>query len=178
MDEIKCLNLGWCKALSYAKGELGSWVSEQYLCLVRVAPWFYSRLVNLKKEDKKFVEPKKSQENWTKKENSGWLKVRNVKRGGSALEIRARVAQLMRQAGGPPQVCEGKGCAPKIAVSVMTRLSEMIALMMQKQVQEETLVDMEFRIKLFLSAFERLYESLRGELDNPKWLTSYNFCRY
>jgi hypothetical protein len=44
LESIQKLGLSWCKCIAYKSGNLGGWVSENYLSLARVLPWFYGSI--------------------------------------------------------------------------------------------------------------------------------------
>lgn len=52
LNEIKSLNLEWCKILEYPKTDkTGGWVSENFAAMARLGEWFYSMIHFLFPED-------------------------------------------------------------------------------------------------------------------------------
>ena len=46
LEIIKHMHISWAPAVPYSNGKLGGWVSENYLVLCKVMPWFYLRFCN------------------------------------------------------------------------------------------------------------------------------------
>ena len=47
LQDVKELNLDWCKLLPYCGGKFGSWMAANYLATARVNYWFYSMIHTL-----------------------------------------------------------------------------------------------------------------------------------
>jgi hypothetical protein len=47
LECIQKLNMSWCKCIIYESGNFGGWVSENYLSLGRLLPWFMVPLITL-----------------------------------------------------------------------------------------------------------------------------------
>ena len=177
-ESVQSMNLGWCKALPYRGGTFGGWVSEIFLCIARLLPWVYSRLLHVAADPAIYTDPdEKPMSKWTKKENIAWLRHRRLAVSGSAKEVMERVHVEVNQADGPPPVVQING-GPVTHVLTMVKLLHIMTcnLMTKTIIREVTAVECERLIKLFLSAFDIFDASMRdGTTRNPKWLTSYNF---
>jgi hypothetical protein len=68
----------------YNGAKLGGWISENYLALARLNCWFYSMLSTVVAEYK-LIEPQTPQQDWTMKQNLGWLKVRDLSIGAAKM---------------------------------------------------------------------------------------------
>jgi hypothetical protein len=44
LEYIQKLGLSWCKCIAYKSGNFGGWVSENYLAIGRLLPWFYGSI--------------------------------------------------------------------------------------------------------------------------------------
>ena len=78
LQEVKELNLDWCKLIPYNGGKFGGWMAEIFLAMARVNCWFYSMIHTLPKEDEYTGDPDKCQTKWIIKENQSWLRARGI----------------------------------------------------------------------------------------------------
>ena len=46
LEIIKHMHMSWAPAVPYSNGKLGGWVSENFLVLCKIMPWFYLRFCN------------------------------------------------------------------------------------------------------------------------------------
>ena len=177
LEKIQALNLSYCRVLGYKKGKLGGWVSENYLGFSRVGGWFYGHFGSTKKtaERQPYKEPNKPQEKWTKKENEAWLAARRLPRKGNAKELSAEVAKLLASEGGPPEVVEIEGGGCELFLAAVNGFLRLVSVVMQDFMNEELLLEMEFRVKVFLTLFEDFDSKMRAPKDKPKAVTTYNF---
>ena len=74
LDSIQALRIEWCKAILYNGDGFGVWWAESYLAMARLTPWFYSKLDKLAEEDSYGGDPTTNPKDWTKRQNSAWLK--------------------------------------------------------------------------------------------------------
>lgn len=174
LEKVQSLNLSYCRVLGYKKGKLGGWVSENYLGFARIAGWFYNHFGTTKKRAA-YQQPEKEQKKWTKKENAGWLQARLLPQKGNAKELSTQVATYMAQEGGPPPLMETGGGPNTLFLQSVNGLLSLIAVVMQDFVNEELLLEMDYRAKLFLTLFERMDSKMRKPKDKPKAVTTYNF---
>ena len=182
LDPVQDLQLSWCKCLSYTGGKLAGWVSENYIAMARISPWFYSRLDKLS-ADPVFVEPSGvCQKRWLKKHNHGWLAARGLDTTGNAETLRDRVAMYMSSPDGIPTVIGPKGGPVSGTLKMIISLYVMISRLMCTNSDEGTIHDVKRSIKIFLSRFHEYDSGLSKRsseeevvTEDPTWISSYNF---
>jgi len=174
LEQVQKLTISWCKAMPFLKGSLGGWVSESHLAFVRLSKWFMSLLHGIEKEDA-YVDPDTNQSTWNKKENQSWLRARELKIGGSATELKERVANYLN-ATPVPELMGGRGGALENVLVLSRSLTRMICFAMSEKVDRDMLEEFDFCIKKFLCDFENLECNLRKATDKPKFVTCYNLC--
>jgi hypothetical protein len=103
LEFIQKMGLSWCKCIEYKAGKFGGWVSENYLAIARLLPWFYGAIEHIA-TDRQFADPVGPQKRWTKLENHTWLMIRALDTKGNAAELRDRVHYFMHLLGGPPPI--------------------------------------------------------------------------
>ena len=174
LEKVGKLNLTYCRVMGYKKGKLGAWVSENYLGFARVSQWFYSHFGGTEAEEE-FRDPEKPPDKWLVKENKGWLDCRELSTEGNAKELRQRVKEAMEREGGPPPILRGSCGKSGDFQEALVAAIRMIAVIMQDFVDDELLLEMEYRIKVFMTKFDTFDRSIRGEDDKPTWESSYNY---
>lgn len=181
MLSLRDLHLSWLKAEPYTRGELGGWVSENFLALARVYTWVYSGLFFIA-ADPEYIPPDKPQNKWTKVENQKWLSVRKLNIDGNAAVLRERVAMLMASEDGPPPIPPPSGGSIAKVSHVVIRLQCMISFLMGTDGNDMTTDDSSISsllIRLFLNAVFDIDVAMRADNDQsnkkPIWLSSYNF---
>ena len=185
LESVQSLGLGWCKALPYTTGNFGGWVSENYLALARLLPWFYSSIPLINEVRPPYVEPRGHPKNWTVKQNKYWLLSRNLPTGGLAKVLKERVCLYMNQEGGPPPITgEATGTAADVT-EVARSLWCMVCNIMVKEVSVYEIETAHHQIKCFLSVFDILDNHIpkkklkKAKNTNvsppPMWVTSYNY---
>jgi hypothetical protein len=95
----------------YTGAKLGGWISENCLALERLNCWFYSML-QANVTEYQYIEPHTPQQDWTMKQNLGWLKVHDLSRGGAKMntkDLSQLVHDYMTQLGGPPPIKQYTG---------------------------------------------------------------------
>ena len=156
LEAVQSLGIQWCKALPYTTGNFGGWVSENYLALARVLPWFYSSLTFVEGVVKPYVEPDGPPHKWTVPQNKYWLSSRNLPTAGLAKVLRALVAQYMNQEGGPLPVCAPATSTTGDITAVIRSLWCMVCNLMVKEVTEDHIRVVKQQIKCFLSLYDTL----------------------
>ena len=175
LDVVQKLNLNWCKVLPYPSGRFGGWVSENYLALARLLPWFYAPLDEIAGDPEVYEQPVCPQWLWTAKENKLWLSKRGLAATGLADVLRHRVNHYMTQEDGPPPLLQPVGGPVSDVFMMLECLWSMTGYMMAKTVNSSHVATCEHHIKLFLSAFDRFDGKIRKSKDKPMWLSSYNY---
>ena len=186
LESVQYLRLGWCKVLPYTSGNFGGWVSENYLALARLLPWFYSALPFAENGVRlPYVEPTGPPKRWTVKQNKYWLSSRKLSINGLAKDLRERVALLMSQDGGPPEpVIDDVATG---TVTDVTEVARSLWCMVCNLMIKEVVIDRDVRvarhqIKLFLNVYHifdshipKKSKKKRKESQPPTWVSSYNF---
>jgi hypothetical protein len=90
LSAVSELQLSWCKVIKFSGGKMAGWVSENYLGLVRILPWFYSELESIV-EEVTYTAPSKPQKQWTSVENRQWLMAHGI----PCRNLRAKELQLL-----------------------------------------------------------------------------------
>ena len=174
LESIQKLGLSWCKCIAYKSGTLGGWVSENYLALARLLPWFYGSIDTIA-EDQQFETPTVAQKHWTKQQNVAWLSVRGLNTRGTAKELQIHVHNYLAAQEGPPPVLPLQG-GPVVGVQEMLfSLHHLICHVMHRSSELSHIFRVERAIKNFLTYFEHFDKAMRRESDTPTWITSYNF---
>ena len=68
-----------------------------------------------------------------------------------------------------------RGGAVEQLQAMVVALTAMLAQLMDRTVTEESILEAERRIKIFLTLFHRVDQRLKKEKDDPAWVSSYNF---
>jgi hypothetical protein len=139
--------------VTYTGAKLGGWIYDNYLSLARLSCWFYSKLSTVV-TDFKTIEPRTPQKDWTMKQNIGWLKVRDLSRGVSSLNVKdlsALVDKYMNQSGGPPPIKQNIGGNVENIEHLVESFSSMISACMQSQYCKRDVELLDLKIKVFLS---------------------------
>jgi hypothetical protein len=175
LEEIQEMRLDYNKAMPMSGGLRGAWVSEQYLGFSKIMIWWFS-LINCATEDDAFVQPTGIQSKWNRKENEGWLKERELSCKGTALEVKQRVKHYMERVGGPPEITKDKTATTEMVLQMITSLYSVLSLAMTEQVDKNTLKELRFSVKRFMTDFENVDVKVRPNRTKPKWVTKYNIA--
>ena len=177
LQEIKELNLDWCKLLPYTGGKFGGWMAENYLAMARVNCWFYSMIHTLPLEKKYAGDPIKCQTKWMKTENQAWLRARGIRFDAKATAsvLSLEVAKLIIS-DEVPQIIPRSTYAASHVQDLMYHSCTMIKLVMSRKVNEEYLTNLDNAIKVFLTQFNKFDESIKiKKKEKPQWISSYNY---
>ena len=181
LDAIQALDLPWCKALPYAKGSGGAWVSENYLALGKLLPWFYSMLDKVKPDVREEVEnlvyDRENKKCWTSEQCKYWLEHRGLDSSGKADARQKRVHYYQtRKEGVPDRIKRGK-VTPNKVMMVIQSLFAMLSRLMSKTTNEDSICEADCYTRIFLSYFS-LFDKLMianqpGRV--PSWVSHANF---
>jgi len=176
LESIQTLHLPWCKILPYNKGTGGSWVSENYLAMAKLMPWFFSMLTMVKLDERDMeIEKKPYSKNWTKTDCQQWLKHRNLPLSGKAEEVKERVRLLQTQDGGPPKQHLNQP-TPKKVLLCLEALNAMIARLMAQTTTEEIIQDTDCHVRIFLTYYSLYDLEMKNKVsDIPSWVSHANF---
>ena len=154
--------------------KLGSWVSEQFVGFAKVMLWWVS-LVDMAVEEI-FVTPSGAQNRWTKSNNVNWLDERDLDSSGNADEVRQRVAASMARPEGAHRVVSERIGGKEMVVNLVKSLYSVVTLAMTEEVSNDTVHELRFAIKRFMTDFEMMDASLRPTRVKPMWVTTYNIA--
>jgi hypothetical protein len=167
LQSLDDIGLSWMVCVPYTGAELGGWISENYLALARLNCWFYSMLSTVVTEYQ-LIEPQTPQQDWTMKQNLGWLKVRDLSRKVTKINVKdlnQLVHDCMKQVFfTPPTKQYIGGNAANIEV-ILESISTMKAACMQSEYTERDKVLLDLKIKVFLSGFASFDESMKCRSD-------------
>ena len=151
LDQVKKLDVSWCKCRDYRGDKLAGWVSENYMAFARVVGWFYSGVEGLTEEPILHEDPTGlPQSTWVKLQNQLWLRARNLDDSGTAKEVKERVAGLMDRTEGPPPVVGPIAGTIRELLCTWRVLNRIIALVMQRECTEHHPPEVERLVKIFL----------------------------
>ena len=175
---IKTYKVDWLTIMPYTSGKLGAWNSKEYLGFARVMLWFYQNIPEAISDVPEEIElpPESEQSNWTKKQNTYWLRIRGLKqpKGKKATDFKHHVADEMEK-DPVAEVLVIPDIAEADVEDVLIFLSETLKCVMCEQVTEEIVAKTEYAVRLFISAYDNLDRKLRKKGDKPSVISSYNF---
>jgi hypothetical protein len=170
LNAFQSMSLDWLMVLPFGKGKLGGWVSENFLGFSRILLWFYQNL----EEAPKIVEDAPPldvpQANWNVKHNKYWLKIRGLDASGKADELRQRVAEFMARDKCPKPI-EYPERKVEHVEAALTSMVNLLQCVMTPEVTTDSVNKASYAIRIFLSAFDKLDETLRdylGDDDSSK----------
>lgn len=178
-----CLrSLSWLRLAPYRGEKFGGWVSENYLAFSRISLWFYQNVPDIcgSKEDAPAEEDDEPPNTdppagWNVKHYRRWLRDRRMEASGLKPVLHKRVVEAMSLPE-PPTI--GKPIAehsPDQVRATLVALQDMLAEIMTTRVDSGTVERMETQIKMFLSEFEKLDQSIRTSKDPMKLVSCFNF---
>ena len=176
LEGVQELRLQWITVLPYRQGCFSGWVSENFLGMARILPWFYSNMFNLLGDPVAYEPPITPQHKWTLLQNKAWLKSRFLSQKGKAKDLSIKVKHFMTlpQYEHPHGPLGGPVTDVLITVQMLWIMTSHI---MARSVNTDHIIKTERMIKLFLSSYEHFDKHLRQSNTKckPSWLTSSNF---
>jgi len=168
------LRLSWCKLLPYNKGTFGGWVAENWIAYLRVCKWIYGQVDTLK-SDPLYKAPDKNVSTWNMKENVAWLRAHGISYEGNASEVKTKVKRLKGSIN-EPKVIGPTGGSFQNVVNVLNSMIRMISLLMSDKMTDDTAIQCECSIKIYLSMVNKLDNELPKENGmKPCWVSKSNF---
>ncbi|KAL7570593.1 hypothetical protein ACA910_017644 [Epithemia clementina (nom. ined.)] len=175
LEMVQHLNLDWCRVLGFQRGNLGGWVSENYLGFAHPLLWF-SSMIDTVAIDEEYQEPLGNSRNWNKKENTSWLSARGLDKNGSAQELKERVQMYLQQTNIPlPRQSSG---SVKGVVNVWKSFHFPLQIVMRIGEDAINAEEIDFWVNRFLSCYAKVEQDLQTSEDSHEkssLLTSYNF---
>ena len=175
LDALKLYNIGWCKILQYpysSTDKFGGWVAENFLAMVRLSPWFYTLLYELK-EPKERPDLETPYTAWTMAKNKYWLELRGLSVVGKAKELKDRVRKYMNMETKPP-IIQNDLIDVEYMLELVTSLNHMISYLLSPNTKYGGIGYIEVIIRKFLIIYDNI-DSRMGKKNQPSWLTQYNF---
>jgi hypothetical protein len=175
LEEIQDLNLAYNKAMPMNGGKRGAWVSEQYLGFSKIMVWWFS-IIQCTTEDDIVAQPFGEQKGWNKEDNVRWLKERELSCKGYAADVKKRVKEYMERPEGPPEIVRDKTATAEMILQMITSLYSVLSLAMTEQVDKNTLVELRFSVKRFMTDFENVDAKVRPKRNKARWVTTFNIA--
>ncbi len=180
MEFLQKLQLSWCRTVPYKGGKFGGWISENFIALTRIYPWFYAYLPFVAKDPE---EPKqyehKSINNWTGKEMKHWLTVRGIVSNGRNQELRKTIHNMMKDQKSLDIVIHKDwwpvGGKFVMVADVIKALHEMIQHLMTPKTGTVVVERTSVLIQIFLTVFNLWDQRWNYGEGTPTWISSYNF---
>lgn len=175
LDALKLYNIEWCKILQYpysSTDKFGGWVAENFLAMVRLSPWFYTLLYELK-EPKERPDLETPYTAWTMAKNKYWLELRGLSTDGKAKELKDRVRKYMNMETKPP-IIQNDLIDVEYMLELITSLNHMISYLLSPNTKYGGIGYIEVIIRKFLIIYDNI-DSRMGKKNQPSWLTQYNF---
>ena len=179
LEAVAKLNVPWCKPQPYGEGTAGSWVSEDYLSLAKIMPWFYSMLDEVK-GDKEDVDLDTyvvgDLDCWGKETCKLFLQVRNLDITGSSDALKKRAHSYMDRPGGPPKPLVEQP-EPRLVRLCIQGLAAMLSRIMTTKTTEDSNQDVDCHVRIFLSYYSRFDTAMTSNEPNkiPSWVSHANF---
>ena len=172
LESVQRLNLAWCKALPYKKGNFVGWVSENLLAFSRLCRWCYGRLPEIAADTVVVELNLQDRPRWKKDTCVSWLRLRGLDTSGNAEDVKKRVESFMTLPDGVPPLLS----IPKISdlSNVHLSLSVLIAATMTKYVGPGDCERLLIHIKLFLKYFETFDSKIERVKEKSAWISTYN----
>ena len=164
----------WCDILPYNDGQFGNWISDNYLSMSRLSPWFYTCLHKVMKN---YVEPSRPVKEWTKGDCKKWLKFRDLKLDCVTVkDLRSRILDYKSMLTVPsitPRHDLENQC--NLILAMINAKTCMVYRLMSHKVNGEIISEVEFYIKLFLTLYVKFDMLYNTSKKNPSWVTASNF---
>ena len=170
------MGLDWCKLLVASSG----WVSDNYVAFARICKWFYHPIIILHAKET-FEESTIPIKHWYAKMCRDWLTAHGHETNGRLCELRQRILTLKNDTLNPPKLCKDSSCSSQLILHLIGSLLSMISSIMKNEASNDTILQTDREIKLFLTNVHIVQDHMyfgnqNKECTNHKtyWLTKYN----
>ena len=170
------MGLDWCKLLVASSG----WVSDNYVAFARICKWFYHPIIILHAKET-FEESTIPIKHWYAKMCRDWLTAHGHETNGRLCELRQRILTLKNDTLNPPKLCKDSSCSSQLILHLIGSLLAMISSIMKNEASNDTILQTDREIKLFLTNVHIVQDHMyfgnqNKECNNHKtyWLTKYN----
>ena len=165
LDAFQSMSIDWLVVLTFGKGTMGGWVSENFLGFSRIMLWFYQNLEAAPVRIEDLPPSGVAQKLWTQKHNKHWLKVRGLKTCGKALELKTRVAEFMEKEEVPQPLKLTERKVEHVEATLVAMVN-LLQCAMSTAVTQATINKLSYAVRIFLSAFDQLDDNLRDVPDD------------
>ena len=160
---IPYFKFDWCKVIEAESG----WVSDNYLAYCRLAKWIYHPITTSKEVH---VENPSQVDKWNMNDCKKWLKRYGLIFEGKLDDLRSTI--LMHKKSPLPLLEVNQSCSSHNICTMIGCMLSMISQVMKREVNEDTPLQMDREIKLFLSYLNIVSTSLQE--STTVWINSYN----
>ena len=174
LNSFKNLSIDWMVIQPFTKGKLGSWVSENYLGFSRIMSWFYQNIDQAEVVNENVPPIGLPQQKWLVKHNKYWLDRHAMPSDGLAAQLSLRVANAMKMDPIPDEIIEPDR-HPDDVQYVLISLNNMLQCLMSSNMNDETVNQANYVIRIFLSKFDHLDKTIITGKTKPTIISSYNF---
>jgi len=119
-------------------------------------------------------DPTRPYTTWAVTEIREWLHVRGLSNKGKKKDLMNVLHNIMLSAH-VPRPLPPKGGHISNVLELTKALAVVVGYIMQRSVNDSTIVKATYHVKLFLSCYHAVDKNLLKEGENPGWLTSYIF---
>jgi hypothetical protein len=171
LDQLKLYNIEWCKVLMYpytSTDKFGGWVAENFLAFIRIAPWFYTLLYEMK-ESKQKPDLETPITSWRMKEHRFWLEIRGLSTEGKAKDVKESVISYMNSKS-PPSIIKNDKIIISDVLDLVRSLHQMISYLLSIKTQLNDVGYIEIIIRKFLNDYNEVDEGMRLK-EQPSWFT-------
>jgi len=179
LDYIADMKLDWCKVFSVETDKFGGWVSENWCSYARIAKWTYSML-DCVAPDFQFDIPETPVECWTTAQCKGYLKYYDLPFGKTAFETRCKAAEAYHDDNILKVPPHERGGSVEQVEEVIEAMAATFSLLMQKEIDDDTIVQCDRHLKIFLHRLHNLDISLsstgkKSATGKTRLETSYSY---
>jgi hypothetical protein len=173
-QSIQSLQLCWCKVRPFSDQNFGGWVSENYLDMARIIPWFYSVFYRMDMSVQ-YADTVTDSKTWSQQIYYNWLKARSLNVHGDKNMLRNRVLSFQRLPMNeiPPITCNPHSVDD--IFQLLKALTFMLECLMSQDTVKCSSERLESYVRHFLSLFSNLDSFLDPDRKIPTWITKYNF---
>ena len=104
---------------------------------------------------------------WKRSVNDRWLELRGLSTKGDFKQVRRRVAEYMKAPGGPPPILPPPEGSVKEVQETVNALLCMICRLMDRTVSDESVLEVERFIKIYLTLFHWFDKKLNPKRKKP-----------
>ena len=177
LEPLLDMSTDWMKCRQYKGGKFSGFVSENYLAYARIASWMYQNVDKAMPDrdvHKNAPPPEKTNHKlWTVAELKYWLTVRGLDNTGIKTDLFQRVVEAMME-DPPPEPLPLPDVQNEDIERLITAMSNMLECCMSHHVTPGHIRKLDYAIRIFISALDRIDTELRPAKAKPSVITCYN----